>query len=77
MRINRYIAAAGIASRRRADELIAEGKVRVNGMPLREPGYDVKEGDRIEVDGVRVVPEEKKVYYLLNKPVGYVTTTRD
>ena len=77
MRINKYMASAGISSRRRADELIAEGRVRVNGMPLREPGYDVKDGDRIEVDGVRIEPEKKKVYLLLNKPVGYVTTTMD
>lgn len=77
MRINKYIASAGVTSRRKADELIEEGKVRVNGSVLLNPGYHVEEGDVIEVNGVRIEPEEKKVYYLLNKPVGYVTSTYD
>ncbi len=77
MRINKYIASAGITSRRKADELIEEGKVRVNGSVLLNPGYHVEEDDVIEVNGVRIEPEEKKVYYLLNKPVGYVTSTYD
>lgn len=77
MRINKYIASAGVTSRRKADELIEEGKVRVNGSVLLNPGYHVEEGDIIEVNGVRIEPEEKKVYYLLNKPVGYVTSTYD
>lgn len=77
MRINKYIASAGVTSRRKADELIEEGKVRVNGSVLLNPGYHVEEGDVVEVNGVRIEPEEKKVYYLLNKPVGYVTSTYD
>lgn len=77
MRINKYIAAAGVASRRKADELIAAGNVKVNGATLREPGYDVEEGDVVEVNGRRIQAEEKKVYILLNKPVGYVTTVSD
>lgn len=77
MRINKYIAAAGVASRRKADELIAAGNVKVNGATLREPGYDVAEGDVVEVNGRRIQAEEKKVYILLNKPVGYVTTVSD
>ena len=77
MRINKYIAQAGVASRRKADELIANGNVRVNGAVLREPGYDVAEGDVVEVNGRRVQAEDKKVYILLNKPVGYVTTVSD
>lgn len=77
MRINKYIAAAGVASRRKADELIAAGNVKVNGATLREPGYDVVEGDVVEVNGRRIQAEEKKVYILLNKPVGYVTTVSD
>lgn len=77
MRINRYIAEAGICSRRRADELIEEGRVRVNGEVLTSPGYHVEPGDSVEVDGSRIEPESKKVYYLLNKPAGYVTSTAD
>ncbi len=77
MRINKYIAQAGIASRRKADELIAAGNVKVNGAVLREPGYDVEEGDIVEVNGRRIEAQEKKVYILLNKPLGYVTTVSD
>ena len=77
MRINKYIAQAGIASRRKADELIAAGNVKVNGAVLKEPGYDVMEGDVVEVNGRRIEAQEKKVYILLNKPLGYVTTVSD
>ena len=77
MRINQYIAAAGITSRRKADEMIEEGRVRINGAVLMSQGYHVQEGDIVEVDGVRIMPEQKKVYYLLNKPAGYVTSTAD
>ena len=77
MRINQYIAAAGITSRRKADELIEKGRVRINGAVLLNPGYHVQDGDQVEVDGVRIEPEQKKVYYLLNKPAGYVTSTAD
>jgi len=77
MRINKYIAQAGVASRRKADELIAAGNVKVNGLVLKEPGYDVVEGDVVEVNGRRIQAEEKKVYILLNKPIGYVTTVSD
>ena len=77
MRINQYIASAGICSRRKADELIAEGGVTVNGAVLTVPGYHVEEGDIVEVNGVRIEPAARKVYYLLNKPAGYVTSTAD
>ncbi len=77
MRINQYIASAGITSRRKADDLIAEGRVRINGKILANPGYHVQDGDVVEVDGNKIKKEEKKVYYLLNKPIGYVTSTAD
>ena len=77
MRINKYIAAAGIASRRGADELIAAGKVKVNGAVLTQPGYGVKEGDSVVVNGRPVGAAEKLVYYVLNKPAGYITSARD
>ena len=77
MRINQYIASAGVTSRRKADEYIADGRVKVNGAVLTSPGYHVEEGDIVEVDGVRITPADRKVYYLLNKPAGYVTSTAD
>lgn len=77
MRINKYIARCGEASRRAADELIQRGKVSVNGKVLKEPGYDVQEGDEVRLFGRVITPETKNVYYLLNKPIGYVTTTMD
>ena len=77
MRINKYIADAGITSRRKADELIESGAVKVNGAVKTALGYHVQEGDIVEVNGRRISPEEKKVYYLLNKPTGYVTSTFD
>lgn len=77
MRINKYIASAGVTSRRKADELIEEGKVRVNGAVLMNPGYHVEDGDVVEVNGIEIRPANKLVYYLLNKPTGYVTSTAD
>ena len=77
MRINKYIARCGEASRRAADELIQKGKVSVNGKVLEESGYDVQEGDEVRLFGRVITPETKNVYYLLNKPIGYVTTTMD
>lgn len=77
MRINKYIAQSGIASRRKADELIASGNVKINGKTLKEPGYDVTDDDVVEVNGSRIHADEKKVYILLNKPIGYITTVKD
>ena len=77
MRINQYIASAGLTSRRKADEMISEGRVKVNGAVLTSPGYHVQDGDVVEVDGNAIAPAAKKVYYLLNKPAGYVTSTSD
>jgi 23S rRNA pseudouridine2605 synthase len=77
MRINKYIASAGIASRRAADELIKNGSVKVNGAVLTEPGYDVQEGDIVLVNGRPVEASEKLVYYALNKPAGFITTASD
>lgn len=79
MRINKYIANAGIASRRKADDLILNGQVKVNGAVLRTPGYDVKETDVVSVNGQEIESDfrPKKVYYMLNKPVGYITSAAD
>ena len=77
MRLNKYIAQAGIASRRKADELIENGNVKINGIAVRTLGIEVTEGDVVEVNGRRILEAEKKVYLLLNKPIGYVTTSAD
>lgn len=77
MRLNKYIAQAGMASRRKADELTKNGNVKINGQVMKEPGYDVKEGDFVEVNGIEIKTAEKKVYFMLNKPKGYVTTMDD
>jgi pseudouridine synthase len=73
--LNAYLARAGVASRRRADELIAAGRVRVNGAPGTFNTV-VGSRDRVEVDGRRV-ESQKLAYVLLHKPAGVVTTTRD
>ena len=75
-RLQKVIAASGIASRRKAEELIANGKVLVDGVVITEMGYKVNGGEEIVVDGVKINKEDK-VYYLLNKPRGVVTTTSD
>ena len=75
MRLNAYLARAGIASRRRADELIKAGRVTVNGEPGQLNTF-VERGDRVEVDGREVSPQPL-TYVLLHKPAGTVTTARD
>lgn len=77
MRINKYIAQAGVASRRKADELIENGNVKVNGAVMKEPGYDVQEGDKVEVNGRVVEGQQKLVYVLVNKPFGVITSAKD
>ena len=75
-RLQKVMAHAGIASRRKAEQLILEGKVAANGETVRELGRKVSPEDFIEVDG-KPIREEKKVYILLNKPVGYISTVDD
>lgn len=77
MRLNKYIAAAGICSRRKADELIANGNVKINGAVMKEMGYDVSEGDRVQVNGRTISAESKKIYIAVNKPLGYITSMND
>jgi len=77
LRLNKYIAQAGLASRREADRLTSEGKVTINGAVCKELGYDVKDGDQVRVNGTLIEGAEKLVYYALNKPVGYITTLDD
>ena len=77
MRINKFIASSGLCSRRKADELIKEGKVTVNENKVVDLGYDVLKKDKIKVNGVVIKPVEQKVYYMMNKPKGYVTSLND
>ncbi len=77
MRLNRYIAAAGICSRRKADELIEAGNVKVNGAVCRQMGVQVDEDDRVTVNGKLIRPRTKKTYVALNKPAGYITSMED
>ncbi|MBQ2909177.1 MAG: rRNA pseudouridine synthase [Bacilli bacterium] len=75
-RLQKVIAQAGIASRRKAEELITSGQVKVNGVVVTELGTKVSDKDQIEVNN-QLIEKEKKEYYLLNKPRGVVTTTAD
>ncbi|MDD4564055.1 MAG: pseudouridine synthase [Eubacteriales bacterium] len=77
MRLNKYIAQSGIASRRKADELTLQGKVSVNGTVMKEPGYDIVKGDVVEVNGQIVKPDSRKAYIMLNKPKGFITSVND
>lgn len=75
-RLQKVIASSGIASRRKAEELIQKGHVKVDGKVVSELGVKVSDKAVIEVDG-KIISREEKVYYLLNKPRGVVTTTSD
>lgn len=78
MRINKYIAFCGIASRRKAEELILNKRVKVNDVIVTELSYQVNDKDDIvKVDDVIIKKEEKLVYVLINKPEGYITTVKD
>ncbi len=78
VRLNKYIAQAGLASRRRADQLIAYGKVRVNGKVCRELGTLVQPGDKVDVSGTPISALKTEATYLvMHKPIGVMTTMRD
>ncbi|NLY81664.1 MAG: rRNA pseudouridine synthase [Clostridiales bacterium] len=77
MRINKYIATSGVTSRRKADELVVNGNVKVNGVVEKNLGVDIKEDDVVSVNGKVIKPNTKFEYLALNKPIGYVTTVSD
>lgn len=77
MRLQKYIAHCGYCSRRKAEELIQEGRVKVNGNIVCKLGVSIDSNDNVMVDDIVISKEEKKVYILLNKPCGYVTTAKD
>lgn len=76
IRLNKYIANAGICSRREADKLISDGHVKVNNKPVTEMGYKVNKTDSVKVKG-KLLRSEKPVYILINKPKGVLTTVSD
>jgi 23S rRNA pseudouridine2605 synthase len=77
MTLNKYLAHAGVSSRRDAAAIIKEGRVLVNGEVLKEPGYRVQPGDKILMDDKEMKPQRHYVYVLLNKPKDFITTTED
>ena len=76
IRLNKFIANAGVCSRREADTLISSGKVSVNGQIITEMGYQVKRTDKVKYQG-KLLKSEKLQYVLLNKPKGFITTMKD
>lgn len=77
MRLQKFIASCGIASRRKAEELIARGRISINGETVTTMGIQVDETDKVTFDGKLITPELKKHYILFNKPEGIVTTASD
>ena len=77
MRLQKYLAQCNIASRRVAEKLILDGRVKVNGKVVTELGTKVMPGDVVEYDGNIVTEEKRKYYIMLNKPEGFVTTAND
>lgn len=77
MRINKFIAERGLASRRKADELIEKGLVKVNGVVITTPGIDVSEKDIVEINGQKLESKEKLVYFMINKPKGVICSNSD
>ena len=77
-RLQKYMAECGIASRRKCEELILQGKVEVNGIVVKELGTKIIENkDEVKFNGKVIKKDNKKIYILLNKPIGYVTTAND
>ena len=78
VRLQKYIAESGITSRRKAEEYIRDGRVKVDGKVVTEMGIKINPDENfVSVDGVSIKPQEKKFYIMLNKPTGYITTTSD
>ncbi|HEX3909451.1 MAG TPA: pseudouridine synthase [Solirubrobacteraceae bacterium] len=77
MRLAKYLAHAGVASRRAAESLIAEGRVSLDGATVTDPARDVEQGRAVAVDGRPVQGPEPRITYLVHKPVGVVSTAQD
>jgi ribosomal 50S subunit-recycling heat shock protein len=77
MRLAKFLAVAGVASRRTAEEIVRAQRVTVNGATVTDPARDVTDADAVAVDGAAVAPEAERVVYAVNKPVGVVSTASD
>jgi len=77
MRLNKYVAHAGICSRRKAVDLVKNGEVSVNGKVEKNPAYEIQKGDKVQYNGKEIKTESKKVYILMNKPKNTLTTVTD
>lgn len=77
-RLQKYMAECGIASRRKSEELISEGKVKVNGVIITEIGSKIDPStDNVEFENRKIIPPQRRTYIILNKPTGYVSTCKD
>lgn len=77
MRLQKYLAHSGVASRRKSEEIISQSRVKVNNQTIMDPAFDVSDLDIVTVDNKRVTPKNNFKYYLLNKPLGVVSTADD
>ena len=77
MRLQKYMAMCGVAARRKCEEIIASGRVAINGEVISQMGVQVEEEDRVTLDGQLITPEARKRYILYHKPAGEVTTVSD
>jgi 23S rRNA pseudouridine2605 synthase len=77
MRLAKYLASAGVASRRASEGIVRAGRVTVGGITVTDPARDVDGSEAVRVDGIAVAPAEARVVYVLNKPAGVVSTARD
>lgn len=77
MRINKYLSSAGLASRRKCEEFVMQGRVKVNGEVVSNLAFDVSETDKVFVDGERLVLPNKYTYLMMHKPKGFLTTLSD
>jgi 23S rRNA pseudouridine2605 synthase len=77
VRLQKFLADAGLASRRKCEELISQGRVEIDGLVVTTPGTKISGSEKIKVDGKEIKPVKKKLYILLNKPVGYISTAKD
>lgn len=76
MRINKYIAQSGICSRRKADEYVLSGRVKVNGVVITMLGFEIRKKDKVTLDG-KIIRADKLEYFKFYKPTGYITTKSD
>ncbi len=77
IRLQKFLADAGLASRRKCEELISQGRIEVDGRVVTTPGTKISGSEKIKADGKEIKLTKKKIYILLNKPVGYISTAKD